>query len=117
MNYRSVVAFGTGCLIENDERKMRVFQLLSDKLTPGRWEDCKHPTQAEMDMTAVVEVDIDDASAKIRTGPPVDVESDYELPFWAGVVPMRTTFGAPIADPRLGEEVEEPEYVSEMKSE
>ena len=111
MNYRSVVAYGTGRLIEDDSVKMHVFQILSDKLMPRRWEDCKHPTQSEMDMTAVVEVTINDASAKIRTGPPVDVEGDYELPYWAGVLPMKVVFGYAESDPRLSSEIVLPDYL------
>jgi len=112
MNYRSVVAFGVGRLIENDDDKLRAFQLLSDKLLSGRWEDCKRPTQSEMDMTAVVEVDIEEASAKVREGPPVDVEGDYELPFWAGVLPLKTEYSAPIEDPRLDLGTPLPDYLS-----
>ncbi len=114
MNYRSVVAFGSGAKLEKDKDKMRAFRLLSDKLIPGRWEDCKHPTQAELDMTAVVAVTIEDASAKIRTGPPLDVEGDYELPFWAGVAPIETHYGELVNDPRLDSAIPVPGYMERI---
>lgn len=112
MNYRSVVSFGKGWKLEDDKDKMRAFQLLTDKLLPGRWEDCKHPTQPEMDMTAVVAIKIEDASAKIRTGPPNDVEGDYDLDYWAGIVPLKSGYEASEDDPRLKEGIELPKYVN-----
>ncbi|MEM9159605.1 MAG: pyridoxamine 5'-phosphate oxidase family protein [Verrucomicrobiota bacterium] len=111
MNYRSVVSFGRGWKLEDDEAKMEAFRLLTDKLLPGRWDDCKLPTQSEMNMTAVVAVKIEDASAKIRTGPPIDVEGDYDLDYWAGVLPLKTVIESPVDDPRLKAGIGLPGYL------
>jgi hypothetical protein len=102
MNYRSVVAFGRGRLVESDADKLEALRILSEHILPGRWEDVREPTQPELDATAVVTITIESASAKARTGPPVDDEADYALPVWAGVIPIREQAAAPEPDPRLG---------------
>ena len=112
MNYRSVVAFGHGEKLHDEEKKMAVFKTLSDKILPGRWEDCKLPTDSEMKMTAVIGVELEEASKKQRSGPPEDVKSDYELPLWAGVIPLKRTFGEPVDDPLNLEGVERPMYLN-----
>lgn len=111
MNYRSAVIFGRGRLIEDQAEKLRAFETLTEHLMPGRWADTRYPTPIELKGTSVVEVPIESASAKIRTGPPVDEEEDYALPIWAGVLPIEQRWLAPVADPLLGAGVEVPPYL------
>ena len=112
MNYRSVVVFGRGRLIEPDEEKLQALEVLTEHILRGRWRDARKPNRQEMDATSLVEVAIESASAKVRTGPPVDDEEDYQLPIWAGVIPLQQQPHSPIADPRLGSGIPVPGYVT-----
>ncbi len=111
MNYRSVVAFGTARKIEGAEEKTRALRIISEHLIAGRWSDVRGPSDKELKATAVLEFSIEDASAKIRTGPPVDDEEDYSLPVWAGILPLRLEAKTPVPDPRLAASVKLPPYV------
>jgi len=110
MNYRSVVAFGTAKKIEDDERKMHALRVISDHLIRGRWDEVREPNEKEMKQTSVLEFAIEEASAKVRVGGPIDDEEDYALPVWAGVLPLRMQAGEPVGDVRLVKE-DLPEYV------
>lgn len=112
VNYRSVVLFGTGRLVEEVGEKLAALQAITEHLIPGRWEEARLPSRKEMNATSVVSINIDEASAKIRVGPPVDDEEDYDRPIWAGVLPFQERALAPIRDERLPEDVSMPEYVS-----
>jgi len=111
MNYRSVVAFGTARKLEDAATKTKALRVISDRVIAGRWDDVRGPNEKELKATAVLEFTIEEASAKIRTGPPLDDEEDYALPVWAGVLPVELKPKAPIPDPRLAAGVEVPEYV------
>lgn len=111
MNYRSVVIFGKGKLIESDEEKLSALKTISDNVLPERFEDSRQPTQKELNVTSVIKIEIEEASAKIREGDPIDDKKDYETDFWAGVLPIKTTFGEPIADVKLDENIELPDYL------
>jgi uncharacterized protein len=111
MNYRSVVAFGTAREVDGAGQKMRALRVISDHLIAGRWEDVRGPSAQELKATTALEFSIEEASAKIRSGPPLDEEDDYALPVWAGVLPLQLITGAPVADPRLAAESNVPEYV------
>jgi uncharacterized protein len=100
VNYRSVMALGTASLVA-DEDKLGVLEDFVEQILPGRWPELRPPTAQEIKATTVLWMDLEEVSAKIRTGHPIDDEEDYALPIWAGVVPVRTTFGAPEPDPRL----------------
>ena len=115
INYRSVVLFGKGGEVREPARKAEVLRALSEHVIPGRWAEVREPSPDELRRTLVVAVPIDEASAKVRTGPPLDDEPDYELPVWAGVLPLRLTAAAPIADPRLAPGIEPPAYALEYK--
>ena len=117
MNYRSVVAFGTARKIEDPERKMHALRIISDHLIRGRWDEVREPNDKEMKQTSVLEFTIEEASAKIRTGGPIDDEEDYALPVWAGVLPLSIRPAAPLADDRLPHETSVPEYVTRYRSE
>ncbi len=111
MNYRSALIFGRGHVIKGEAKKLKALEVLTEHLMPGRWADSRQPHPIELKGTTVVEVPIESASAKIRTGPPGDDEADYALPLWAGVLPIVQQWGAPIDDPRLAEGIEVPSYI------
>jgi len=110
MNYRSVVVFGRASVIENRKEKIAALLALSEHMIPGRWKDVREPNESELQQTTVLSLPIDEASAKIRTGPPLDDEEDYDLPIWAGVIPLQMTAGDPIYDPRFALKTEAPTY-------
>jgi len=115
MNYRSVVIFGRATLVEEPEAKLAALFALSEHMIPGRWEDVREPTEAELQQTTVLSLPIDEASAKIRTGPPLDDEEDYAMNVWAGVLPTQLATGEAIADPRLPPNIEVPGYVGSYR--
>ncbi|MBX3283017.1 MAG: pyridoxamine 5'-phosphate oxidase family protein [Acidobacteria bacterium] len=100
MNYRSVVIFGKAELITEKEEKNRALEILSEHIIRDRWKDVRPPSDKELKATTVLRLPIDEASAKVRVGPPKDDEEDHSINVWAGVVPFETTLGAPIADER-----------------
>ena len=100
MNYRSAVLFGKAKIVA-DENKEAALKVISDQIIKGRWEESRLPNEKELKATTILEVNIEQASAKIRTGPPKDDAADYALPIWAGVVPMETKYMAPVPDPEL----------------
>src|SRR6202008_480329 len=110
MNYRSVVVLGKATLVDDPEEKLEALRLLSEHILPGRWADSRQPNERELKQTSVLRVPIEEFSAKVRTGPPVDDEEDYSFPTWAGVVPLEIKTGTPIDDPRLTPEQAVPEY-------
>jgi uncharacterized protein len=115
MNYRSVVVFGKATLVEDPQEKMSALFALSEQIIRGRWNDVREPTELEMKATTVLSLTLEEASAKIRTGPPLDDEEDYSLPMWAGVVPLKLTAGEPVKDPRLPNGVPAPDYASNYR--
>lgn len=100
-NYRSVVMFGHPDPVVDLDTKRTALDALTDRIAPGRRPTLRPMTDKEVRGTAVMAIPITEASAKARTGPPVDDDADYELPIWAGVVPVSTSYGAPVPDPRL----------------
>jgi uncharacterized protein len=115
MNYRSVVAFGIARKIEDPAHKTEALRAISDHLIAGRWEDVRAPYEQELKATSVLEFTIEEASAKVRSGPPLDDEEDYTLPMWAGVLPLTVALGPPIPDPRLNAGIATPEYVKRYR--
>ena len=112
MNYRSVALFGKGSVIDKEDEKLHALEVISNHVARGRWEEARLPNQREMDTTIVVAVEIESASAKIRTGPPNDNPEDYSLPVWAGVLPFHQASLAPVKDPKLPDGTPIPGYVS-----
>jgi nitroimidazol reductase NimA-like FMN-containing flavoprotein (pyridoxamine 5'-phosphate oxidase superfamily) len=110
MNYRSVIIFGRATIVEEGEEKMKALLALSEHIIRGRWAEVREPTESEMKMTTVLSVPLVEASAKIRTGPPLDDEEDYAMNVWAGVIPLKLEAGEPIRDPRLPDGIEVPDY-------
>jgi len=109
MNYRSVVILGTATLITNPEEKLAALLILSEHILPGRWADSRQPNERELKATSVLRIPIDEFSAKVRIGPPIDDEPDYTFPTWAGVIPLETAVGTPIRDERCERDL--PEYL------
>ena len=109
MNYRSVVILGTATLIDDPVEKIAALRALSEHILPQRWDDSRQPNEKELKATSVLRIPIDEFSAKVRVGPPVDDEPDYAFPTWAGVIPLDTRVGAPIRDERCQREF--PEYL------
>jgi uncharacterized protein len=109
-NYRSVMLLGNAVTVEEPARKREAFEAIVEHIVPGRWPDIREPSEKELKATAVVAMAIEEASAKIRTGAPLDDEVDYALPTWAGVIPFATRAEAPQADERLGEGIALPDY-------
>jgi uncharacterized protein len=101
MNYRSVVLFGKAQLVSDPDEKLAALKAFTEHVMVGRWAEARSPNAAELAATSVLSLPITEASAKIRTGPPIDDEADYDLPVWAGVIPLTVTTGSPIADPKL----------------
>jgi uncharacterized protein len=111
MNYRSVVILGNATLVENPEEKITALRTISEHILPGRWDDARQPSERELKVTSVLRVPIEEFSAKVRTGPPIDDEEDYSFPTWAGVVPLEMVAGTPLNDPGLDRAREVPPYL------
>ena len=111
MNYRSVVVFGTAVEVTDAAEKSRALDAFVNRMAPGRLTHVRKSTDKEIKATLVLRLGLAEASAKIRTGGPVDDEEDYELPIWAGVVPLGVSSGAPEADPRNLNDVETPDHI------
>ena len=116
MNYRSVTVFGTPELVEGSERKLRAMKFISENTLPGRWDELRKSHERESKMTGVIAVKIESASAKISSGAPDDNEEDYEIPIWAGVLPLTTRLGTLQADDRVLADVEPSAVVLAMQN-
>jgi nitroimidazol reductase NimA-like FMN-containing flavoprotein (pyridoxamine 5'-phosphate oxidase superfamily) len=101
MNYRSVVVFGTGRAVDDPTEQTQAFRALLERMVPGRWDKIRAPNERELRQTLVVAISMDEASAKIRTGPPKDDDEDLDFPVWAGVLPLRLEASTPIPDSHL----------------
>ena len=101
-NYEAVMAFGTFQRVEDEAERLASFEAFTERLLPGRWEEVRQPSAQELKATAILALEIDEASAKVRTGPPDDDDSpDAELEVWAGVVPIVSSYGTPLPSPGL----------------
>lgn len=115
LNYRSAVAFGYGETITEPESRTRAFQAIADKVMPGRRDEARQPNEQESKATLLCSVRIESASAKIRTGGPIDDEEDYQLNVWAGVVPLQERMLTPVSDPLSKREIAVPQYIDEFR--
>ena len=111
MNYRSVVCFGEATLVTDPEKKAAALQAFLDHLVPGRWDDTRQPDRKETEATTVLAVPIDEASVKIRSGPPKDAARDLNEGHWTGVIPLALRSGEPIPDPVMDSGQKVPNYV------
>ena len=105
MNYRSATVFGTPRLIDDRDGKVHGMRVISEHTMPGRWDELRDPLEKEIKMTGVIAVDIESASAKIATGMPDDEDEDYDIPIWAGVLPLQSALTTLQSDDRLLDDV------------
>jgi uncharacterized protein len=115
MNYRSAVAVGTAAVVESVDERATVLERLVEHVCPGRWRDARWPTETELAATTIVKVPIEEGSAKIRSGPPVDRQSDMTLDVWAGLLPVHLARGEPVADPQLSRGISAPPYLFQKR--
>ena len=115
VNYRSAVILGTATLVADPAEKLVVMKGLVDHVAPGRWDHIRHPNEKELAATSVLSIPIMEASAKLRSGDPLDDEADYALPIWAGQIPFATRALAPVADARLDASTPIPAHVTEYR--
>jgi len=113
MNYRSVVVLGRATLVDNQAEKLAALRSLSDHMIPGRWDDVRKPSERELQQTTVLSLSLTEASAKVRQGPPLDDQEDYDLAVWAGVIPLSLVAGRPVGDARIPVQSEVPKYATE----
>jgi len=111
INYRSVVALGKAFAVENPDEKMMALRAFSEHVLAGRWDDVRTPNESELKATLVLCLPLDEVSAKVRVGPPVDDEEDYGMPVWAGVLPLSIDAAQLIDDPKLKAGIEKPSYL------
>ena len=116
MNYRSVVVFGTASVVKYVAETLSALRAISEHIMPGRWADVRKPSKSELQKTLVLSLPLTEASAKVRSGPPVDDEIDYSLPIWAGEVPLSMVVWRPVADPRLRPGIATPAYIRRARS-
>jgi len=114
MNYGSAVLFGKATAITDTNKKVHALKVISDHLISGRWDDVRAPSDLELRATKVLKMEIDEASAKIRTGDPGEEQEDYALNCWAGILPLNKGFGAPIADTLLRDDIPVPDYIKQL---
>lgn len=115
VNYRSVMLFGKARVVDDRQAATKSLEAMIESLYPGRWEMLRPMSDKELKATTVLSMPIEEASAKIRTGQPIDDEEDYQLPIWAGVVPVQMNVGAPVADPRNLDGASIPPHASDFK--
>ncbi|SRR6266516_335071 len=114
MNYRSAVVFGTARLVADDAEKLAALRAVAEHLVPGRWEHSRPPNRKELAATAVLALPLDEASVKVRTGPAKDEPEDYQLDFWAGVIPVAISFGPPEPDAAVRPGLDVPDHIGAL---
>jgi len=113
VNYRSVVILGTARLVTDPAEKMEALRVFTEHVMKGRWDDVRQPTEQELKATTVLALPIEEVSAKVRTGGPIDDEADYTLPVWAGVLPLETSVKEPVPDPQRKSDQPIPLYLKD----
>ncbi len=116
MEYRSVTVFGTTRLVEDPDAKLSAMRIISEHVMPGRWDELRETHDKEVKMTGVIEFRIETASAKVADSGVDDEEDDYDIPVWAGVLPIKLAIGAPVDDQRLLPGVAPSDIVKKLQS-
>ncbi|MFE3452893.1 pyridoxamine 5'-phosphate oxidase family protein [Nonomuraea sp. NPDC059194] len=111
VNYRSAIIYGEARLVTDEEERMAGLRALTEQLAPGQWDYARLPTRKELAATAVLALSLEEASVKLRQGAPNDEDEDYALPLWAGVLPLVTSWAAPVPDPVLPEGIPMPDHI------
>ncbi len=114
LNYQSVTIFGEATLVIGKNERFKALKIISDQIIPNRWDEVRLPSEKELKATKILKIPIIEASAKIRQGPPSDEKEDYNLPIWAGVIPITSIIQNPISDPKLKEGIPIPESVRKL---
>ncbi|MEN3335583.1 MAG: uncharacterized protein V7641_4948 [Blastocatellia bacterium] len=114
-NYRSVIVFGKARVVTETAEKMAALHAFTEHVIPGRWDEVRAPNESELKATTVLALALEEASAKIRTGPPIDDEEDHARPVWAGVLPLRLAASKPIDDEQLQSGIALPPYVRDYQ--
>jgi nitroimidazol reductase NimA-like FMN-containing flavoprotein (pyridoxamine 5'-phosphate oxidase superfamily) len=115
MNYRSVVALGKAVLVEDPGERLAALRAFTEKILPGRWNEARQPSDKELKATSILRLPLEEASAKVRVGPPEDDAEDYALRVWAGVIPLQLAAGAPIRDARCDASIPTPLYAENYR--
>lgn len=115
MNYRSVVIFGEPRVVDDPDERLVAFEAITEHVIPGRWAEARHPNEKEDRGTKLLAIPIEEASAKVRSGPPGDEDFDMGLDVWAGVIPLAVTAGEPQTAPDLKAGVPVPGYVKDYR--
>ncbi len=116
MNYRSAVIYGLARLVTDDDERMTALAAITEHLIPGRWDNSRRPTKKEMAATIVLALSLDEASVKARSGGPKDDDEDYDLDYWAGVLPITMMVGAAEPDPLLRAGIPVPGHISDLQT-
>ncbi len=116
MNYRSAVIYGTARLVTGDAERMTALEAITEHLIPGRWDNSRRPGKKELAATIVLALSLDEASVKARNGGPKDDDEDYDLDYWAGVLPITMTVGTAEPDPRLRDDIRVPAHISDLQT-
>ncbi|HEX7995669.1 MAG TPA: pyridoxamine 5'-phosphate oxidase family protein [Streptosporangiaceae bacterium] len=116
MNYRSAVIYGTARLVTDDAERMTAIEAITEHLIPGRWSNSRLPNKKEMAATSVLALPLAEASVKVRSGGPSDDDEDYDLDYWAGVLPITMTIGTVEPDPLLRPGIQVPEHISDLQT-
>ncbi len=114
LNYQSVTIFGQASIVTDENERYKALKLISDQIIPYRWEEVRSPSKKELKATKILKIPIMEASAKIRKGPPSDEKEDYNLPIWAGEIPITSIMQNPISDSKLKEGIPIPESVKKL---
>ena len=115
MHYRSATVFGTPKLVDDYDAKLEALQVITEHSMPGRWDELREPHEREVSMTGVIRLDIEAASAKVSDGMPDDEEEDYDIPVWAGVLPLESVFTELRGDDRVLDGVEPSAAVRQLQ--
>lgn len=116
VNFRSVMVFGQATLVDDETEKLQLMHDFFEEIFPGRWEEAREPTEKEAKRMALLKLPLEQASAKINSGPPEDEDEDYALDVWAGVIPVSHTLGEPDPDPELRPGIDEPPSVARIRA-
>jgi nitroimidazol reductase NimA-like FMN-containing flavoprotein (pyridoxamine 5'-phosphate oxidase superfamily) len=116
MNYRSAVIYGAARLVTGDAERMTALEAITEHLIPGRWDNSRRPSKKELAATIVLALALDEASVKARSGGPKDDDEDYDLDYWAGVLPITMTVGAAEPDPQLRDDIRVPGHISDLQT-
>ena len=116
MNYRSATVYGSPRLVDDPDEKLHALRVITECTMPGRWDELREPLENEVKKTGIIALEIESASAKISTGMPDDEDADYEIPVWAGILPLKSAFTTLESDDRLIEGVEASDVVRAMEN-